>query len=189
MKSQTLLRVGALAGLALAALALVYVLRGSNRRAAARGRNDDDEIRASPLVYPPGKKLGADLIDSLVNLHSLEEARTMEHTAVVMQGDAGAQIYLTVPVQHVACDENALLGLLEALDALECRNPASAALSFELAPIGSGVFGGMGGGLIIDGVWLHERLHAAGVLPLATSVLYGRRPLGEVLADFPRAVG
>jgi len=187
MRSQTLLRVGALTGMALAAVALVYVWRKSRGR-SARDRKRDAEKDASPLVHPPAKMLGPDLIDSLVNLHSLDEARTMEHTAVVMQGDAGGQIYLTVPVKHVACDESALRGLLEALDALECKNPASSGLSFELAPIGSGIFGGMGGGLVIDGVWLHERLDASGVLPLATSVLFGRRPLGDVLPDFPRAV-
>ncbi len=151
-------------------------------------RLEDRPEREQLIAYSHDDGVGSRLMDSLINLHSLDEARTMEHTAVIMQGDGGGQIYLTVPVKYVHCNEEALRGLLGALDALEWNDSATARLSFELAPIGSGVFGGMGGGLVIDGVWLHERLTGAGVMPLAASVLYGRRELSEVLTDFPRGI-
>ncbi len=124
--------------------------------------------------------------DSFVALGSLDEAREMDHTAVIMQGGDGAQIYLTVPAKHVRCDEAALRELLGSLDALAWKRPAAAMLSFELAPIGSGVFSDLGGGSIVDGVWLHPRLESAGVRPLTEDVLLGRRPIADVQDEFAR---
>ena len=112
----------------------------------------------------------------------------MDHTAIVMQGGDGAQIYLTAPTKYVACDEEALRSLLNALDAVELNDPTQATLTFELAPIGSGVYGGMGGGSVIDGVWLHPRLMEAGLLPVATDVLYGRRTVDDARAAFPQSL-
>ncbi len=125
--------------------------------------------------------------DSFVALSSLDEARDMDHTAVIMQGGDGAQIYLTVPVKYVRCDEAALRELLVSLDALAWKRPANAALSFELAPIGSGVFSDLGGGSIVDGVWLHPRLECAGVRPLAEDILFTRRPIADVQDEFAPA--
>jgi len=124
--------------------------------------------------------------DSFVALGSLEEARDMDHTAVIMQGGDGAQIYLTVPAKYVRCDEAALRELLVSLDALAWKRPAAAALSFELAPIGSGVFSDLGGGSVVDGIWLHPRLESAGVRPLAEDILFARRPVADVQDEFPQ---
>jgi len=125
--------------------------------------------------------------DSFVALSSLDEARDMDHTAVIMQGGDGAQIYLTVPVKYVRCDEAALRELLASLDALAWKRPAAAALSFELAPIGSGVFSDLGGGSIVDGIWLHPRLESAGVRPSAEDILFARRPIADVQDEFAPA--
>lgn len=117
--------------------------------------------------------------DPFVTLKSLREARALEHTAVIMQGGDNEQIYLTVPVSYVRCDEGTLHALLSALDALQLNRPNRAGLSFELAPVGSGVFGGLGGGSIVDGVWIHPRLEEAGVLLPALDVIAGRKSLGD----------
>jgi hypothetical protein len=127
--------------------------------------------------------------DAFVTLRSLEEARTMDHTAVVMQGGSGAQIYLTVPVKYVSCDGDSLVALLTSLDAIEWNDPAQASVSFELAPIGSGIYGGMGGGSVIDGIWMHPRLSDSGILPLAADVIYRRRRVNDVRSGFPRSAG
>jgi hypothetical protein len=169
----------------IAAIVIAVVAFAALWRRRTRMRRDKER---EPLVLYTFNESDAGLVDSLATLRTLDEARTMEHTAVVMQGDAGGQIYLTVPVKYVMCDEDALRGLLDALDALEWNEPARARLNFELAPIGSGVMGGMGGGLVIDGVWMHKRLDAGGVLPLAVSVIYGRRSLADVLPEFPRSL-
>ncbi|MBC5799600.1 MAG: hypothetical protein GIX03_11545 [Candidatus Eremiobacteraeota bacterium] len=142
---------------------------------------DDDDVDAE-FEGEPGFETHD---DSFVALGSLEEARDMDHTAVIMQGGDGAQIYLTVPAKYVRCDEAALRKLLTALDALAWKRPSAAALSFELAPIGSGVFSDLGGGSIVDGIWLHPRLESAGVRPLAEDILFARRPVPDVLDEFP----
>jgi hypothetical protein len=56
---------------------------------------------------------------------TLAAARADPDAAVVLEGDYGGQIYLTCPVGLVACDEHALLDLLEDLDQLGCRIPAA----------------------------------------------------------------
>jgi hypothetical protein len=113
-----------------------------------------------------------------VTLASLEEARMMEHTAVIMRGAGGGQVYATVPVKYVACDEAALTSLVRALDAVEGRRNGGT-VRFELAPIDSGIEGGMGGAAIIDGIWLHPRLANYGILPFVTDVVHGRQTIDD----------
>jgi len=155
---------------------------GSRRVAVGAG------VEGPLVAFAPGSGIDASVADAFSTLRSLEEARTMDHTAVILQGDEGGQIYLTAPVKHVRCDEAALHALLAAIDAIEWRDPSRASLTFDLAPIGSGIFGGMGGGFIVDGVWVHPRLDAAGILPVATSVIFGRQTIDEALHAFPRAL-
>jgi hypothetical protein len=114
---------------------------------------------------------------SFIELASLEEARTMDHTAAIMQGGGGEQIYLTVPIKYVRCEEAALGALLKVLDALACKDAARASLTFELAPIGSGLYAGMGGGAIVDGIWLHPQLEQTGIRDTVTAVIAGSRPV------------
>ena len=124
--------------------------------------------------------------DSFVALRSLREARDMDHTAVIMQGGDGDRIYLTVPTKYVRCGETALRALLALFDGIGCRKPASAALSFELAPVGSGVYGGSDGGQIVDGVWVHPEFEARGLRAIAASVIAGETPIGDARERFRR---
>jgi hypothetical protein len=159
---------------------IVLLRRGRARRARLTLEQNEARKKAELRVLED--------IEAFVTLHSLAEAQTMDHTAIVMQGSDGGQIYLTAPTKYVVCDENALRSLLTALDALEWNDPAHAALTFELAPIGSGIYGGLGGGSVIDGVWLHPRLMEAGLLPVATDVVYGRRTVDDARAAFPQSL-
>ena len=161
-------------------LLIVLLRRGRARRARLAFEQNAARLHAERLI--------SDDAESFVTLHSLPEAQTMDHTAIVMQGGDGSQIYLTVPAKYVVCDEATLRSLLNALDAVEWNEPAQATLTFELAPIGSGIYGGMGGGSVIDGVWLHPRLMEAGLLPVATDVLYGRRTVDDARAAFPQSL-
>lgn len=77
---------------------------------------------------------------------------------VVMEGDWGGQIYLTVPRAVVACTEDVLHQLLADIDAIQWQEPEGASLYVDQYRAGDGVLGGMGGGLVTEGVWLHERL-------------------------------
>ena len=89
---------------------------------------------------------------------SLSDARETPGAVAVMEGDWGGQIYVTCPVRDIRCDADTLLKLLRDIDALEWDEPDGAGLYFEVPASGSGIAGGMGGGSIRDGVWVHPRL-------------------------------
>jgi len=95
-------------------------------------------------------------------LRSLEEAKSYVDGVVVLEGDYGGQIYVVCPASLVCCGQEALEKLLRDLDgiawACNADYPRSAGVFYERLPVGSGVDGGMGGGLVIDGVWVHEEL-------------------------------
>lgn len=107
--------------------------------------------------------------------HSLDEARSHEGFIVVMEGDYGGQIYVVCPVRLVACSEAALKMLLTDLDQMVWDDPNGTALCFEARPRAEVVSGGMGGGLVREGVWLHRDLVKVGVEEDVRSVLAGLR--------------
>jgi hypothetical protein len=79
---------------------------------------------------------------------------------LVLRGDWGGQIYLTVPAKLLG-DNAQPLELLQKLDeaAWDCNEGEGASMSLQPHKnLRLGVFGGMGGGqLLADGVWLHEK--------------------------------
>jgi hypothetical protein len=106
---------------------------------------------------------------------SLNEARTEADFAVVLSGDFGGQVYLTAPAAVVRCEEPALRQLLADIDSIEWDEPEGTSLAFEQLPVGSGVLGGMGGGLVADDVWVHPRLDRD-VADAARQVVRGGTP-------------
>lgn len=106
---------------------------------------------------------------------SLDEARAEADFAVVLSGDDGGQVYLTAPVTVVRCEEPALRQLLADIDSVEWAAPEATSLAFEDLPVGSGVLGGMGGGLVADDVWVHPQLDR-GVADAARQVVRGEAP-------------
>ena len=83
-------------------------------------------------------------------------------TWLVFEGDWGGQIYLTVP-SHLVGEEAHVSELLMKLDAFawDC-NEGDGCSTYEYDPASfggtaeDGVSGGMGGGELRDGLWLHE---------------------------------
>jgi hypothetical protein len=106
---------------------------------------------------------------------SLAEAQRSRDFAVVMQGDDGGSIYLTCPANLIRCTEEALNRLLLDLDRQAWNDPSSAAVVYELAPVGAGIAGGTGGGVVVAGVWLHPDLEARNLRDAVEAVLAGRR--------------
>ena len=97
--------------------------------------------------------------------------------ALVMEGDYGGSIYLTCPVRLIGCDEPALEHLLHELDG-HCWNDAEGArLFFECAPVGTGIAGGTGGGIVTSGVWLHPDLEALRLRQRVESLLLRADPM------------
>jgi hypothetical protein len=103
-------------------------------------------------------------------LASLAEARALSDAVAIFEGDFGGQIYVVAPIHCVQCEQQSLNRLLAELDALEWNEPAGASVFFERRAAGAGVAGGMGGGVVLQTVWVHERLkqhHSAVVAVLA----------------------
>jgi hypothetical protein len=90
-------------------------------------------------------------------LRSLDEARSLSDGAVILEGDDGGQIYVVCPVSLVRCSAETLNDLLRDLDAIAWpHNDADAARVFyERLSIGAPVFGGMGGAVVTNDVWIH----------------------------------
>lgn len=107
-----------------------------------------------------------------VRFDSLESAKANPDSVVIMEGDYGGQIYLTCPVRLVRCTQAVLKQLLNDIDDYRWCDPAGAGVYFELGKAGTRVAGGMGGGAIIDGVWLHEMLEH--LRPQVEPVIDGR---------------
>ncbi|HTD25153.1 MAG TPA: hypothetical protein VK738_21065 [Terriglobales bacterium] len=111
-----------------------------------------------------------------VSFKSLKEAQQDPQGIVILEGDEGGQIYVVCPVSIVRCSEESLQQLLQDLDALKWSDPSSAHLFYERLPLGSGVSGGMGGGLVQSSVWLRPRLVKLELLEKVKAVIEGRRP-------------
>lgn len=93
-------------------------------------------------------------------LRTLEDARVLPDGTVIFEGDDGGQIYLTCPARLVTCSAVELEQLLIEVDALGWNDPSSARVYFERLARGSGVVGGLGGGVVTDGVWLHPEIES-----------------------------
>lgn len=106
---------------------------------------------------------------------SLQEAQADPHGVVVMEGDFGGQIYLVVPARLVKCSELQLRALLTFLDDAQWADPEGAQVFFESKEIGQDISGGMGGGAVMDGIWLHSRVQKHAFL--VEAILSGTRSL------------
>lgn len=79
---------------------------------------------------------------------------------VILEGDWGGQIYLVVQKSQVLCSDPQLLQLLRDLDVICWNyNDGNGASCYEdRLRVGASVFGGMGGGMVSEGVWIHSTL-------------------------------
>lgn len=80
---------------------------------------------------------------------------------LVLQGDYGGQIYLTVPKSLVGANADArtLLAELDA-KAWDCNEGEGASVYLHTATKNNGVSGGMGGGELTNELWLHDEFLA-----------------------------
>jgi hypothetical protein len=85
--------------------------------------------------------------------YTLAEAQAAPVAAVSVEGDYGGQIYATCPAKLVQCTEERLYRLAEELEAELWATDylGTVQVLYEPLPVGAGIAGGKGGGLIIDG--------------------------------------
>jgi hypothetical protein len=98
-----------------------------------------------------------------------------------MEGDYGGSIYLTCPARLVHCDEPTLRQLLHDLDKHDWNDLDGVGLYYEVAPVGSGVTGGTGGGVVTDGLWLHPDLETKGLRGRVEGPLLGASPCHAIV--------
>lgn len=115
--------------------------------------------------------------EEYVSYRSLDEARRDPDSAVVLSGDYGGTIFLTVPVRLLRCDLAMLRTLVSDLDAVTWMSGdlSIATVAFERHPVGTGVVGGDGGGLVTEGVWVHPTMVPSELRTQAIDVVLGRR--------------
>ena len=119
------------------------------------------------IIIPEGVR-PLDLIDHHMRgtpkpkpIRSLQEAKWTENASVVIEGDWGGTIYCTVPAKYVRCFESQLWDLATALERAfwDCNfsdhSNGGESVHFSTRDFASG---GMGGGLIVDGLWVHASL-------------------------------
>jgi len=122
------------------------------------------------------RKLEAEAAGSeYLSFVSLDAAQHDPEGVVVLEGDEGGQIYAVCPASLVRCGQDALQQLLRDIDAMVWNDPSSARVCYERLPLGSGVSGGMGGGLVQDSLWLHPNLVRRGLFENVKAVIEGRR--------------
>jgi hypothetical protein len=108
-------------------------------------------------------------------LHSLEEAKSVSDGVIIFEGDDGGQIYLVCPASLVNCCVETLQQLLEDIDILMWKDMSAARIFYERHSIGSGIVGGMGGGLVTEDLWVHERIRKLQLELNIREVIVGRR--------------
>jgi len=91
-------------------------------------------------------------------LKSFEEAKQYDDAYVIMEGDWGGQIYLSIPAKQIMCSYETLKSLLSEIDKHEWKHNDGEGIGiyFERKKAGEGISGGMGGGLALEGLWVHD---------------------------------
>jgi hypothetical protein len=71
-------------------------------------------------------------------LTDLNTARQTENAYLIFEGDYGGDVYLTVPVKDVKCDENAIYFLLKDLDSIawQCNKGGGRTAYYEIRKVG-----------------------------------------------------
>jgi hypothetical protein len=107
---------------------------------------------------------------------SLDQARADPNAAVVLEGDDGGQIYAVFPAGRVDISAASLQQLLRDLDAIAWPGqPDMARVVYERLPVGSGVAGGMGGGLVATDGWIHPEFVRLGLESDIRRVIHGQQ--------------
>lgn len=105
------------------------------------------------------------------SLGSLKEAQASMDGVVILDSDYGGQVLMVCPARLVTGSEDDLRQL-----ACTFGGDEGAILSFEQLPVGARVPGGMGGGVVTDGIWIHETLRGSLDEVRIRDVIDGRRP-------------
>ena len=144
---------------------------------ATRSRTEQD-----PFIIPEHERSIAHILAQQSGLkyrplRSLAEAQQVPDGRVIFEGDSGGQVYLTCPASMVKCSQEVLHRLLSDIDARcwGCNKGDGAGVYFERMPVGDEVPGGMDGGIVTDGLWLHRQIESPDLRTQIAEILAGNR--------------
>jgi hypothetical protein len=108
---------------------------------------------------------------------TLAEAKAHDDSVVIIEGDDGGQIYAAFLASEVGCTEDALAQLLLDLDAIAWPGnyPDMAHVFYERHQVGATIPGGMGGGIVVEGGWVHPEFHELNLADQIREVVVGTR--------------
>lgn len=110
---------------------------------------------------------------SYAAFENLTEAKKIPNSVVILQGDDGGTIYLTCPVKLVKCSEDKLRKLLEYIDKQLWNDLSGAGIYYEIFTEGDIVPGGMDGGIVANGIWIHPEVNNPDIERMANEIIYG----------------
>ena len=117
---------------------------------------DDLKVPVLPDHESGVRRMAADAAGASYRaFRTLADAQADPDGVVVFEGDDGGQIYVVCPARAVRCSEDTLRALLKEIDDLEWRDAEGARVFFEALAEGAPVPGGMGGGRVTRGLWIH----------------------------------
>ena len=100
-----------------------------------------------------------------IKFKTFEEAKKHPDAVAVLEGDWGGTVYATIPLRLTSLDAEGLRALSIRLEQVfwDCNISADdpeggSGCYIIVAKPGQGVLGGMGGGRVEDGVWIHPDL-------------------------------
>ncbi len=94
-------------------------------------------------------------------LKSFELAQKVENSYLIVEGDYGGQIFFIAPVAVIKCSKKVLGELIIKLNEISWHTKAGAGVSvyLEVLRVGSRIPGGMGGGRVLKGIWIHSEFN------------------------------
>lgn len=125
-----------------------------------RKKDENNEMVVIPERHSPVRHIlnEANGLPNNQFIDSFKKAADTPDAYVIMEGDDGGQIYLSCPMKLVNCSEETLHTLLKDLDTIawDCNEGEGRGLFYEKLFPGDGISGGMGGGDVEEGLWIHE---------------------------------
>ncbi|MCC7522673.1 hypothetical protein IT407_02650 [Candidatus Uhrbacteria bacterium] len=116
---------------------------------SSQGKSYKNELRAM-VSKSKGEEYQA--------IESLEEAKRIKSSYLILQGDDGGQIYVVCPISLVVCGEDSIARLLGEIDDLIWKDSTMAGYYFEAHEPGAVISGGKGGGRAEVDLWVHPEL-------------------------------
>lgn len=113
-------------------------------------------------------------------LMDYKRAKEEKHGCVIIEGDYGGQVYLTCPMKYVRCSHEALLQLSSDLDSIYWDDEEGCKVYYEAYKPPHGIFGGMGGGVLINGLWVHPEFEDIGIKERVWEVIKGNKPRADI---------